>query len=264
MRAVRTVGLAFGLAPIVIYVYFLGFGVFKGDEFLFQPSFASYDDTDEILKVPVGEGDTLSALWLPNSNAVFTVLHSHGNAEDIGFLRSHLEDVVDRGFSVFAYDYRGYGTSSGAPSERNAEEDADAAYRYLTAELGIPPERIIVHGRSVGAALAILLAQKHPVAGLVSESGFVSAFRVITRIRIFPVDKFPNLSRIANVTCPKLFIHGTEDLTIPAWHSQALFEEAGEPKRIVWIEGADLDDLLVVGKDLYWQAWADFQTLLQQ
>lgn len=98
IRAARTVLLAFGLTPVVIYLYFLGFGVLRGDSFLFQPSFASYDDSAEILKMPVGEGENLSALWLPNSNAVFTVLHSHGNAEDIGFLRSYLEDVVDRGY----------------------------------------------------------------------------------------------------------------------------------------------------------------------
>ena len=84
MRAVRTVLLAFGLTPFVIYLYFLGFGVLRGDEFLFQPSFASYDDTDEILKVPVGDGEALSALWLPHSNAGFTVLHSHGNRTELG------------------------------------------------------------------------------------------------------------------------------------------------------------------------------------
>ena len=264
MRTARIVLLAFGLTPILLYLYFLGFGILKGDSYLFQPSFVSYDDSEEILKVPVGEGETLSGLWLPNSNAVFTVLHSHGNAEDIGFLRSYLEDVVDHGFSVFAYDFRGYGTSMGTPSVKSAEKDAEAAFRYLTTELGVSPEKIIVHGRSVGAALAILLARDHPVAGLVSESGFTSAFRVVTGVRIFPFDKFPNLSRIENVQCPKLFLHGTADGTIPVWHSEALYTKAPELKRAVWIEGGDHDNLLWVGKEQYWKAWEEFQALLME
>jgi fermentation-respiration switch protein FrsA (DUF1100 family) len=159
---------------------------------------------------------------------------------------------------------RGYGTSHGTPSGKNAVEDAEAASGYLTRELGIPKETIIVHGRSVGAALAILLAKNHPVAGLVSESGFTSAFRVVTLVRIFPFDKFPNLSRVDELQCPSLFIHGTVDGTIPRWHSEALFARAPEPKRTGWIEEADHDDLLWVNKEQYWNAWEEFRDLLME
>lgn len=246
---------------VVMYLYFWGFGLFRSDSLMFQPSFASYDDTEDILKIPVGEGEWLSARWMPAEDSRFTVFHHHGNAEDLGFLRHGLEGFVDRGYSVFAYDYRGYGTSSGEPSAKNVYEDAEAAYGYLVNTLGIPPERIIVHGRSVGAGPAVWIATEHEVAGCVVESGFVSAFRVITRIPLFPGDKFRNLSRIGRVGCPVLVLHGTADETIPIWHGRALFERAQEPKMAAWIDGVGHDDMLFIGKESYWRAWDEFSDL---
>ena len=112
------------------------------------------------------------------------------------------------GFSVFAYDYHGYGTSGGKATEQNAYEDIDAAYNYLTQVLKVPPDRIIAHGRSLGGAVAIDLASRKPLGGLVVESSFVSAFRVVTGYRIFPFDKFRNADKIRQVRCPVLIIHG--------------------------------------------------------
>src|SRR5439155_21231421 len=136
----------------------------------------------EIVKLISKDGKQISAIFLPNEKAKYTILYSHGNAEDIGDIRPMLDGLKNLGFSVFAYDYQGYGTSQGKPTESNAYADVLAAYEYLTTRLGISSERIISYGHSLGAALAVDLAARKPVAGVIIESAFTTAFRVVTRI----------------------------------------------------------------------------------
>ena len=109
-------------------------------------------------------------------------------------------------------------------------EDVEAAYAYLVNELGVAPQRIIVLGRSVGSGPATYLASRKPVGALLLESPFVSAFRVVTGIPILPFDKFNNLSRIGQVHCPALVVHGTADRVVAFWHGRKLYEAANEPK----------------------------------
>src|SRR5215470_6596453 len=101
------------------------------DRIIFQPQKAGYRDRPGILRLTSTDGAKISATFLANSKAVFTVLFSHGNAEDIGDDQPLLERIRSAGFSVFAYDYQGYGTSEGRPSERHAYQDEDAAYDFL-------------------------------------------------------------------------------------------------------------------------------------
>ena len=96
----------------------------------------------------------------PCSNATYTLLYSHGNGEDIGWLDELFKWYNELGFSVFAYDYRGYGLSTGTPDEDECYADADAVFAYLTNAYHVPPERIIVHGRSLGGAMAVHLASR--------------------------------------------------------------------------------------------------------
>ena len=85
---------------------------------IFQPQPSSYSDGPDILKLTTADGETISAVHLPNADAEFTVLHSHGNAEDLGDILPFLRALHAKGYAVLAYDYRGYGTSEGKPSER--------------------------------------------------------------------------------------------------------------------------------------------------
>ncbi len=234
------------LIPLLVYVLLLLFAFFFSDKLIFQPPAAGYRDTKEIIKLPSKNGKQIAALYLLNPKATYTILYSHGNAADIGYLRPLLEMLRDTGFSVFAYDYQGYGTSEGEPSEKNVYEDVEAAYEYLTMKLNVPAERIICYGQSLGAAMAIDLAAKKPVAALVVESGFTTAFRVVTRIPIFPFDKFRNLGKLQKVQCPVLFLHGKQDKVIGVEHGQRLFDAASEPKRLILIERAGHDDALVL------------------
>jgi hypothetical protein len=175
-----------------------------------------------------------------------------------------LEDLRAAGFAVFAYDYRGYGTSTGRPSERGVYADADAAYDALTHDLGVPAERIIDYGRSLGSAVAIDLAARRPVGGLIVEAPFLSAFRAATRVPLLPWDKFDNAAKIARVRCPVLVIQGTNDRVVPFAQGQGIYELANQPKRNLWVEGAGHNDPFYVAEKRYTAALLSFRELLNR
>lgn len=236
------------LAGLYLAVLILSF---FSDSLIFLPHPSSYQDNPGILKLTTRKGKKISAIYLPNPEARFTLLVSHGNAEDLGDDRSWLEDLRQVGFSVLAYDYEGYGTSEGRPGEQAAYDDEDATYEYLASVLHTAPDRVIIFGRSVGSGPAVHLAARRSVAGLILQSPFVSAFRVLTRIPLLPYDKFPNSRDIRKVYCPVLIIHGDSDTVIPPWHGRKLFALANEPKRFVSVAGADHNDLDAVAGKAY-------------
>jgi fermentation-respiration switch protein FrsA (DUF1100 family) len=249
---------------IVAYAVVCLLAYLVADRMIFLPPSATYRDSRQILKLTTADGVELSAVHLPNPAAEFTILYSHGNAEDLGLIAPMLGRLHDWGFAVFAYDYRGYGTSRGTPSERGAYADIDAAYAYVTDTLGVPSRRIIVYGRSVGGGAAVDLAARKPVAGLVLESGFVSAFRVVTRWALLPIDKFRNLEKIARVACPVLVMHGVQDEIVPIAHGHRLFAAAPEPKRALWIEGAGHNDFMLVAGDRPARALGELGALIHE
>jgi len=234
------------------------------DRMIFQPPPATYEDTRQILKLSSADGARISALHLPHPSAAYTILYSHGNAEDLALVAPALRRLHEWGFAVFAYDYHGYGTSEGRPSESRAYQDIDAAYAYLTATLGVAPRRIIAYGRSVGSGPAVDLAARRPLGGLVVESGFVTAFRVVLRLPVLPFDKFRNLDKIARVACPVLVMHGMEDEIVPFDHGRRLFDAALAPKRSLWIEGARHNDFMLVAGERQGRALRELATLIGQ
>jgi len=237
-------------------------GGFFTDSIIFQPPSPGYRDDASVLKLTSADGARISAKYFPNENATFTLLFSHGNGEDMGNDAPFLEAVRDAGFAVFAYDYQGYGTSEGQPFEGHLYEDNEAAYNYLTNDLHVPPNRIIAWGHSLGAAAAVDLAAKRPVAGLVMESAFTSAFRVLTRYALLPFDKFPNLAKIRNVHCPVLVIHGKRDGIISFYHGQTLFAAANEPKVSYWVDRAGHNDIAAVAGSGYFEQLRKFADLI--
>ncbi|MBL1175333.1 MAG: alpha/beta hydrolase [Pantanalinema sp. GBBB05] len=246
---------------LLIYVFLGCYAYFFADRMIFQPQPSSYHDQPDTLKLITADGTRITALYLPNPTATYTMLYSHGNAEDLGDSRSTLEALHQMGFAVLSYDYRGYGTTPGRASEQTTYQDIDAAYRYLTTTLRITPDRIIVYGRSVGSGPSVELASRAPVAGLILENAFTSTFRVITRIPIFPFDRFDNLSKIKRVNCPILMIHGSADRLIPLHHGQTLFNQAQPPKQFVVVDGAGHNDVMSVAGSQYVQT---LQTFTQQ
>jgi abhydrolase domain-containing protein 17 len=249
---------------LFIYTFFALYVFFRADSMMFLPQPSSYQDTKEILKLPVNDTEKISAIYLPNSQSTHTLLYIHGNASDLGDIRPLLDRLHCWGFSVFAYDYRGYGTSDGKPSEQNAYQDAEAAYTYLTQQLKIPSQQIIVYGHSLGGGSAAELAARHSIAGLILESTFTSAFRVVVPVSLLPFDKFSTLDKLRKIHCPVLVMHGQADQTIPFHHGQTLYEAASEPKRSLWVAGAGHDDFTEVAGDRLQQTLLAFQKLVEK
>ncbi|MBI4025882.1 MAG: alpha/beta hydrolase, partial [Verrucomicrobia bacterium] len=251
-------------SALLIYACVALYGLFFSDHMIFQPQPSSYKDTKEILKLTTSDHLRISAMHLPNPQAVYTILYSHGNAEDLGDVRPVLDEMTGMGFAIFVYDYHGYGTSQGKPSEKNAYRDIDAAYDYLTQKSGVPPDRIIAFGRSVGSGPAVDLASRKPVAGLILESPFLTAFRVVTHFPIFPFDKFRNNAKLPGVHCPVLVIHGKNDRTISPYHGRKLYELANQPKRFLWMEKANHDNVPFVNPELYANTLREFAGLVRE
>jgi len=187
--------------------------------------------------MPVDEG---SGYWL---------LICHGNGGNISEAGRpyHYAGLRALGLSLFAFDYRGYGESEGAPSEDGLYRDADAAYRYLRDTLGVPPERIVMFGHSLGSAVAVELAGRVPAAGLILDGALTS---VVDRAQeLFPyapvrwiaASRYPSIERVGDLTLPKLFLHARTDEVIPIAHGRRLFEAAAPPKRFVELRGTHGD-----------------------
>lgn len=256
LRIMRS--LFFIYACLCIYAYFFT------DRIIFLPQPSSYEDSNRILKLITKDGAKISAVYLPNPQAKFTILYSHGNAEDLGDIQFVLEELRNLGFAVFSYDYRGYGTSQGKPTETTTYKDIDAAYNYLTQQLGVNPKKIILYGRSVGGGPSVDLASRKPVGGLILENTFVSTFRVATQITIVPFDKFNNIAKIKKVRSPILIMYGKADRVIPFWHGEKLFATANEPKRVLVSETAGHNDFREVAGKKYDRALQEFTQLISQ
>lgn len=198
----------------------------------------------EDVELTTADGVRLHGWYLPApSGARQTVLFFHGNAGNISHRLDTLETFHQLGLATLIIDYRGYGKSEGSPSESGLYRDAEAAWRHLTQERGVEPERVVAFGRSLGAPVTAHLAAQRRVGGVVLESAFTSMPDVAAELYpIFPVRalariEYPTREFLARVDAPVLVIHSPDDETIPFRHGQTLYEAAPEPKRFLRIEG---------------------------
>jgi len=228
---------------------------------LYQPQYGSFREVDGMRKIPGPDGGTLAVLYLPNPKARLTLWYFHGNAEDLGDIEPQLKRLHDAGFAVFAFDYPGYGLSDGHPSEKAIYAAARIARTYLRETLKVPAGQTLLYGRSLGGGPATQLATEERVAGLVLQSAFMSAYRVVTHWHLLPFDQFENLKKLPRVHCPVLVMHGRDDRVIPFYHGEALFAAAPEPKRCLWVDSAGHNDFVERAGDGYWQALRDFSAL---
>ncbi|ACB75937.1 alpha/beta hydrolase [Opitutus terrae] len=258
----RGLGLRSALALVVIYGAVTLWARSLSDSMLFLPDYGSRVEPAGAVRIDVGEGIAVSAVYLPNPAARFTVWYFHGNAEALGDLTPRLEKLRELGFAVFAVEYPGYGASGGVPTERSIYAANRAALAYLRERVHVPPEKVILYGRSVGGGPATEIAAKENVGGLVLESAFVSAYRVMTRWPLLPGDKFRNLAKLRDVRCPVLVIHGRADRVIPCWHGEALYAAARGTKQHLWIDTAGHNDLLEWAGDRYGKALQEFTGLV--
>jgi uncharacterized protein len=191
------------------------------------------------------------------------VLFSHGNAGNIADRLESIGLLRRLGFSVLAYDYGGYGLSSGKPSEQRIYADATAMWDYLTKTRGIGPERIIIFGRSLGGAASAYLASRLTPAAVVLESTFCSMPDVVRDLFLGKFlargirHQFPTLERMRDIHAPILIVHSPEDTLIPYKHGLAIFESANPPKEFLQIHG-DHSTGFVLSMEEYLAGWQKF------
>ncbi len=248
------------------YVGFVLFALLFTNRRLFPAPPSSYTDNDNLLKLETPSGHHITATHIEKPDAKYTLLYCHGNAEDLGTAKTNYAALSSRcGYSVLAFDYPGYGTSTGRPTPRTAIEAAETALAYLTAQKGIPPSRILLYGRSLGGGPATDIASRIPVAGLILEQTYTSVFRTVLPFRILPWDHFDNLSKIRRVQCPLFILHGGADYVVPPSHFRQLLAAAPGPKTHLWVDYAGHGDhLLTTAGPRYWEKLNEFQKLVEK
>lgn len=250
----------FFLVPLLLaYLTIVGFYVLFQRRLIFHPvGLTDTTPADFHLKdyrdvsFPSLDGVTLTGWWIehPGKDPRRPVLlYCHGNADCVSQLAEVSKIFYDFGFDALIFDYRSYGGSQKAPlSEKAVDGDAQAAYQWLKAS-GIPDNRILIWGHSLGSSVAAELAsQTHP-AGLILEGAFPSIYAVSRQrnpwLLVFPsmiLDKFETGKYVAERTCPLLEIHAEKDTIIPIELGRRAFEKAAEPKKWLVIQGINHND----------------------
>ena len=258
------------LIPLAGVVMFICFYFQIENFFLFHPQ-ADFDMAPESMNLSYesinfksGDGTRLHGWFFPPSGTSAVILFCHGNAGNMSHRLENIERLLSHGFGVFIFDYRGYGRSGGTPSREGIYEDGLSAYDYLVKSRNISPDRIVVFGRSLGAAVALEIAVRRNVNRLILESAFTSTKGVARTMPMFALlspflpAHYNNLEKIRHITVPKLIIHGNRDEIIPFHMGKELFEAAPEPKAFHAIEGAGHNDTWIIGDGRYFETLKGF------
>ena len=211
----------------------------------------------EELDVTTSDGETINAWLMTHESPAAEVLYFHGNGGNLSVWLPILEGIHRRGLTVLAVDYRGYGKSSGAPSERGLQRDAEAIVaRFWERRTSRTP--VIYWGRSLGASIGAYAATKRPPDGLILESGFPSASAIVrtnpimAALALFSSYTFPTARLLERVDRPVLVIHGDRDSIIPFPLGEELFAAIKTDKRFYRIPGGDHNDSEPPDADAYW------------
>jgi pimeloyl-ACP methyl ester carboxylesterase len=263
----------------IAYLAVCLFLVFRQRKFIFFPSL-TLEKTPELFNLPYEDiwlqvpakntTETIHGWWIPatSSKSDLVLLYLHGNGYNMGANIDEMHKYYKMGFDVVSLDYRGYGRSTGGfPREKQIYEDVDIFWDYLIGRRGINPQNIVVFGHSLGGAIAIELARRHPdFAALIVQSSFTSIAEVINstgKYKLFPVNlllnqRFDSINKVPKLKMPVLFIHGTDDELIPTYMSEKLFEVAPQPKELFIVPGAEHNCLSSVAGDEYSRRILDF------
>ena len=206
---------------------------------------------------PSGDGEELHGWWVPHSRARATLLYCHGNSGSIAHQIGALQYLRHLRLNLFAFDYRGYGRSSGKPTEAGLFQDVRAAFDHLVEYRGIEPASIILFGHSLGGAVALDCAVHRPAAGLVVQSSFThtrdtaKALYPNLPLHWIATRQFRSIDKARSLRLPKLFSHGDADGTVPFELGKRLFEAAAEPKEFCRVRRAGHNDIFRHGGYLY-------------
>lgn len=223
----------------------------------------------EDVRLTTEDGVTLHGWWIRSAAAQFTFLAFHGNAGNIAHRAPVYRFLHSLPANVLAVEYRGYGRSEGAPDEQGLYRDARAGWEHLVRERGIPPERIIAFGQSLGTAVAADLVAERRVGGIVLEAPFPSAREVARRlypflpgIGYFLRTKFETAAKLERGGTPLLVVHCAQDPVLSFALGEETFRRAGEPKRLLRIAAYCHEEASQVRPEEYRAALAEFLALL--
>lgn len=195
------------------------------------------------------------------------VLLSHGNAGNIKVRLAITQLLMECGVSVFLYDYRGFGKSTGSPTLEGVCQDGVAAYDFIKAKYDLAPEQIFVYGESLGSAVSCYIISQRKAAALILQSGFSSlrgiAGETLSALRLFPGWLFPmphaNSSDILKKAHPPLLVvHGKLDQVVAFHHAQALFDSASQPKQLLELPASAHSDLTSTSREILKNAYTAF------
>jgi fermentation-respiration switch protein FrsA (DUF1100 family) len=242
--------------------------------FAFFPSAGEQQTPDELglpfepATLTTSDGERIRAWFLPSRVARALVLYFHGNGGNLSVWLPILAGLQHEGFSVAAIDYRGYGASTGRPSEAGLYRDVDAALEWM-ARLAAPGRPVVYWGRSLGTTMAAYAAAKRKPDGLVLEAGFADvrslmrASPPIAVLALFSSFRFPTARYAGRAGCPVLVMHGDADSVIPFSNGRELYEAVPEPKRFHVIEGGDHNTVAPPDPQRYWTAVREFVATLR-
>jgi len=202
----------------------------------------------EVFSLATADGEKLTAFYVPPEEGKVVFLFLDGNAGKLREQARRWQEIGRLGAGVLAFYYRGYGTSSGSPSEDGLMLDANAAHDWLRQR--VSADRIVIHGYSLGTGVATKLAADREALAVVLEAPFTAAVdRAAELYPVLPIawfmsDQFVSRSAIARVDMPVLIAHGDQDTVIPVAHGRRLFELAREPKQLEIFAGGDHDSLV--------------------
>jgi fermentation-respiration switch protein FrsA (DUF1100 family) len=203
----------------------------------------------EDIVVTAKDGVQISGWFIPARKPRATLLFCHGNGGNISHRLEKINMFNFLNLNVLIFDYRGYGKSKGSPSEKGLYNDAEAMYVYLLNEKGFAPQEIIAYGESLGGAVAVDLASRHELGGIIIEEGFTSARDIGKTVlpfipSSFYKSEFDSLKKIKNIRSPKLIFHSPDDEIVPFKLGKRLYDEAPEPKEFVQLQGGHNDAFL--------------------
>ena len=204
------------------------------------------------------DGVKLHSWWIPAEGAQFTFIVFHGNAANIANRTDLYHFLHDLPANILAVEYRGYGRSEGRPSENGLYQDAEAAWEYTVHNRGISSNRVIAFGASMGTAVAVDLAAKRDVAGVVLVAPFASSKAVARRVYPFLPgsgsvvrSKFDTAAKLTHVRAPIFIAHCTGDPVLPFALGEEVYRLAHKPKVFLRVEGSCHEEALLMAPATY-------------
>ena len=237
--------------------------------FTFYPDRSNVPDPAQLpagvaeLFIPTADGERLQCYHLTNPASDTLLIYFHGNAGHIGHRIPELQRLAAMRLNVLGISYRGYGKSTGRPSEAGVYADGEAALNYAQGRLGFAPERIMLLGRSLGASVAVEIARGRPLRAVILVTPFTSGQEMGRRMGLGPLARlagnaFDSLSKVNELRAPLQVVHGTADEVVPFSMGQRLYAAAPEPKQFAAVQDGLHNDLEIATATPYWNAIQSF------